>query len=50
MGPIPWTAVQQYAEAERMTRDETDMLHEVVRHMDSVFRAHVSSRRAQAAK
>ena len=36
-GPIPWTAIQQYAEAERMTDEETYMLHAVIRSMDGRF-------------
>lgn len=38
-GPIPWTAVQHYAEAERMSNEETYMLHAVIRHMDAKFLA-----------
>ena len=36
-GPIPWTAIQRYAEVNRFGEDETWMLHGVVRHLDSLW-------------
>jgi len=36
-GPIPWTAVQQYAETDRLDDEETRMLHAVIRHMDNAW-------------
>jgi len=36
-GPIPWTAIDQYATAEGLDEDERFMLFAVVRHMDTLF-------------
>lgn len=36
-GAIPWTAVQQYAEAEGLDSPESYTLHRVIRHMDAVW-------------
>ena len=33
-GPIPWTAIEQYATSEDFLFWEKEMLHEVIRHMD----------------
>ena len=41
VGPIPWTAIQQYADVHGFTEDETYMLHNVVRHADDIFLKHV---------
>jgi hypothetical protein len=41
VGPIPWTAIQQYAEAEMLNADETYMLHTVIRSMDKKFKAYL---------
>lgn len=40
VGPIPWTAVQRYAEVEGLGLEETDMLHQTIRHMDEALLAH----------
>lgn len=34
-GPIPWTAVQEWARAGGLDRDSTRLLHEVIRYVDS---------------
>lgn len=36
-GPIPWTAIEQYAQSHRMDVEDTWMLHRVIRHLDSVW-------------
>ena len=36
-GPIPWTAVQAYADANGMCEGESYFLHEVIRHMDDLW-------------
>jgi hypothetical protein len=33
-GPIPWTAVEQYARVDTLNVSDTYMLHRVVRHLD----------------
>ena len=43
-GPIPWTAIQHYAEAHRLDEEETYTLHAVVRHMDEVLRSDNTAR------
>lgn len=35
--PIPWTAIQRYAEVEEFNEHERHMLHEVIRHMDNLL-------------
>ena len=40
VGPIPWTAIQTYAESERLDPEETWTLHQVIRHMDQVYLEH----------
>ena len=42
--PIPWTAVQHYAEAERLSEGERYLLHGVVRHLDDLLRDHAHAR------
>ena len=37
MGPIPWTAIHVYAQAQGLNTDEAQLLHEAVRHMDTVW-------------
>lgn len=37
-GPIPWTAIEQYARANELGVDETWMLHLVIRHIDNIWR------------
>jgi len=41
IGPIPWTAIQTYAESERLTPEETWTLHQVTRHLDHVYLEHM---------
>lgn len=36
-GPIPWTAIQQYAESNSMGVDDTWLLHRVIRAVDNVW-------------
>lgn len=40
VGPIPWTAIQKYAEAHQLTDGETWLLHGVVQHLDEIFITH----------
>lgn len=37
VGPIPWTAIQKYVEAQDLRAEESYMLHGVIRHMDGVW-------------
>ena len=39
-GPIPWTAVQRYAEVEELHREEAYLLHQVIRYLDDKLLAH----------
>ena len=34
VGPIPWTAVQEWALASGLDRDSTRLLHDVIRYVD----------------
>lgn len=34
---LPWTAAQEYARENEFNADETYMLHETTRHMDTIF-------------
>ena len=36
-GPIPWTAIMQYADRSRMDADMTDIFLNVIRALDSVW-------------
>lgn len=49
-GPIPWTAVQHYTEAQQMNVDETYLTHHVIRHMDNVYLKYQESQRQKMAK
>lgn len=37
MGPIPWTAVQRYAETEQLGRYDAYFLHAAIKHMDGAY-------------
>ncbi|MFN2199972.1 MAG: hypothetical protein ACK2UO_02140 [Caldilineaceae bacterium] len=50
VGPIPWSAVQLYADAHRLSEEEAWLLHRVVRHMDEVYLDHVHSKAKAKAK
>lgn len=47
-GPIPWTAVQRYAEVDQLGTEETRMLHGVIRHMDDVWLKHYNEKATPA--
>lgn len=49
-GPIPWTAVQRYAEVHQFGDDEVYMLHRVIRAMDRVWSKHQRNQQKQAAE
>jgi hypothetical protein len=36
-GPIPWTAIEQYARADRLNADDSWVLHNVIRQLDNVW-------------
>ena len=46
-GPIPWTAIQKYAEAHGMDRASRDELHALVRALDIEYLKHQDSKRSQ---
>ena len=48
VGRIPWTAVQQYAEAHKLDEEETWTLHEVIQHLDSLFISHHAEKQKQS--
>ena len=50
MGPIPWSAIHAYAQAEEMGPGEALMLHAVIRHMDTVWLEHQEERAKMRAK
>jgi hypothetical protein len=45
IGPIPWTATQKYAEANRLNQDEAWLLHKTIHRMDEVFIEHQRSKK-----
>ena len=49
-GPIPWTAIDQYATAEGLGEDDRFMLVAVVTHMDGVFLEHVHQQQKAQSK
>jgi len=40
IGPIPWTAIQRYAEVHGFDEEETWLVHGVTRHLDDIFIRH----------
>lgn len=49
-GPIPWTAIQRYAEVEKLNADDAYALHQVVRHMDQAFLSYFEKKRSAQQK
>jgi hypothetical protein len=45
-GPIPWTAVQEFAERARMSEDQADDLHYYVEAMDSAYLGHANKQKS----
>lgn len=45
-GPIPWTAIQEYARWWRLDEEQTDSLHYHLSEMDKVFLAHRGAKNA----
>jgi hypothetical protein len=42
VGPIPWSAVEQYVVSHRLSDDEAYVLHMSIREMDSVYLEHMN--------
>jgi hypothetical protein len=48
VGVIPWSSVQYWAQVNRLSEDETYVLHEVIRHLDQIFIDHVNRSKPSA--
>jgi hypothetical protein len=44
VGPIPWTAVDRYAQRHGFDDEEFDYLLQMIKAMDAVYLAHVNKR------
>lgn len=49
-GPIPWTAVEEYADRARFDRDQREALHYHIRDLDEVYLKHYASELEKASK